>query len=319
MITLHNITTQPLIGLYGDRKNPKVCKRNFRLIKDLELTDYGKLKEYYGLQEILSHVGSSEISFDDGLKELIINTEEEVQKTNLGSKKPKIYDVDDAIMYKGQVLQLKQIDKNVSPLSLLFGSPFEYVSYHDSYDRIGYYPRSRLLVGPDIFTIKHLLSHCTTSGLNAYTYYCPDAGDITAEFISNALKMYQEQVVRQLGSFTGELTDENLSKIFHLNMQEKMGLIEQQYSEIIDYLSEHDSFVWGSIPPIHHTSKFGKHYYTEQDIMYKSSHGKTIRDRSNKYNMIRLLSEYVTLEEAENGLLEEQGPKKAKVLDRFIK
>ena len=255
---------------------------------------------------------------DNTYYESIEETEQKLEISNSKGREAKVYDVDDAIMYNGQIIMLEKVDKNVHPLTLLFGSPFEYGGYKDSYERIGYYPRKHLLVGPNIFTLKHLLSHCNANGRNAYNMYCSEAGDITCEAILNALKMYQDQVIRQLDSYDGELTDENLSNIFSLNKEKKLELIDKQYTEVIDYLCEQECFVWGSVPLSPNTLAFGK-TSTEQEVMYKSAHGKNPKDFSNKWRMMQLLSEYVTLEEAENGLLEEQGTSKKKVIDRFVK
>ena len=180
---------------------------------------------------------------------------------------------------------LREIDENVSPYVLLYGSPFEHYG-ENTWDRIGYQPKKNIFVTKNIAELKDLLSHCTLSGKNAYSLYYPYI-DGHVEQLQKALKLYEEQIVRQIKSTGRRIEDIDLKKIFNLYSNEKQTLIEEQYREIAEYLSSKDVYVWGEESMYRDYDSYNRP--PEARLIYNSFRKKNFNARFNKQLLINTI------------------------------
>lgn len=148
----------------------------------------------------------------------------------------------------------------------------------------------------NITFLRHLLSHTTFDGENAINLL-HHIGNKKIERVLNALKLYEEQVLRQANE-----TDVNL---FYLDKNEKRKIVYDQFEDYIEYFLSHSdeyNFIWGNI--------------NKATIMYlngclSSSAYNAISEKIKKI-LIETFTNYLTLEELENGVIENH------TLDRFI-
>ena len=315
MIKLSDISTQYLLGLESRNKSHSICKRNYVLVKKNHLTDFQKLVDYIDLQQILLQIGENDLSFDDGLSKEIERVKQITNELNKRGVKPELYETHDAIMVGDRVLMLREADESVDPYHLLYGSPFEHYG-EETFDKIGYYPRKGVFVTKNIALLKDLLSHCHLNGKNAYQAYLRDYNiEFHINGIQRALDLYEDQILRQIISSGEDINEIDLSKIFRLNQEEKRSLVSEQYSEIAEYLSEQESYVWGISPIIRHFGSADK--TPEARLIYNSFRKNTPDARFNRELLTNTIADYITVEEAENGLLKEDKSKR-KVIERFV-
>ena len=313
MIKLKDISTKIYLDArFGERKY-FICKNNQKRINRLQLTDLQKLKDYYASQQILSQQSKNEMSFDDDIKLLLDNVSEELMNGSVRDSKPTIYETSDAVIVDDEIVMLRESDKNVSPYVLLYGSPFEH--YEDSWERIGYQPKKKVFVKKNIAELKDLLSHCTLEGDNAYSLYYPYINGHISHVL-RALEMYEEQIIRQIKSTGKRPCEIYMKNIFNVYSDEKQALVREQYHEIADYLSGKDVFVWGEQSL--HKNYDSHNRPPEAKLIYNSSHKNNFNARFNRLLLVNTIANYVSLEEAQKGLMSEDSKTKQKVIDRFV-
>ena len=289
MIKLENVSTLPLVGL-GERPS-KVSRQNKEMIEHFNLTDYKKLKRvYYAFK-----------CYSDSIEEWeskITKTELEVEESNKKGLSPELFQIPTPEEYIIDFEPFSQdlIDKNAYAFDLLYGSPFEIGEPYK------YITRRFKLMPYTVYEIKQMLTHCDAKGLNLLKKYLHIYKDEEVQRILNALCLYQEQLERQCIDWDyGTL---NESELFYSNQMLKMESIKLQIKEIADYLVDKaGEFVWVDS---YHTEK-------EKLQIYKAAYKKDNNDIIKQKRLIEMLSNYVTLEEAKEGLV------RTKSLDRFIK
>lgn len=148
----------------------------------------------------------------------------------------------------------------------------------------------------NIVFLRSLLSHTTFNGENALKLlYRIGNREIKKSLI--ALTLYEEQVLRQ-----AKETDVNL---FYLDKNKKRKIVYDQFEDYIKYflnLSDEYNFIWGNInkATIYHLTGC------------LASSGYNAVSEKIKEILIETLTNYMTLEELENGAVENH------TLDRFM-
>ena len=285
MIGLKNISTLPIIGGGKYKKSTDISSNNAKLLKTYHITDYEKLKAFY------EHSGkyadfSYQLDESDDLARLISSMEGCLRLPDKKKNTPDVY-VDCHSDHMKQLLDVDAIDSNVSCRRLLYGTPFEFGTNKQCYDRYGY-KRVKTKLPSDIYTLRQLLTHCSTGGVNLLT---KDYGLSKKQSyrITNALKLYAEQIGRQLECNFDVIGTEKEKKLFYLDKDEKYELLEEQYKYISEYLAYHYPYVWC-------TSSSSK----ERAAILYSGRSDTQEAIHDKEVILDTLSDYVSIKEAEN-------------------
>lgn len=157
------------------------------------------------------------------------------------------------------------------------------------------------LRGKTIAEIKEDLAHitpdgrCYISGSNS-TYR--NIGSAELPRIVTAIEMFQDQIERQ-----AQLTDDRTKNLFDLDRDKKIEIVEQSYTDIIDYLvcNTQARLIWGQLSD------------TQKKKYISSTINNNKPDRETRANIISYVSDYTTLPE-----LEKVANHDLKVLKRFI-
>ena len=314
MINLGNVSTRIFIDYPFHGKKYFICKRNVKLINRFGLSDLQKLKDYFDNQSILVQRGLNDMSFDDEIKLLLSDSQEELTQINKTDITPEVYETSDSVLVGDEIVMLRQIDQNVSPYVLLYGSPFEHYG-KDEWDKIGYQPKKIIFITKNIADLKDLLSHCTLKGQNAYSLYYPFIGGHASQ-IQKALRMYEDQIIRQIKSTGKNSEDIDIKNAFNFYRKEKEELVAEQYYEIAEYLSNRRVFVWGEHPYYHNYNPHDR--APEAKLIYDSYRKNNYDARFNRQLLIHTIANYVSIEEASDGLMNKDSKSKKKVIDRFV-
>lgn len=152
-----------------------------------------------------------------------------------------------------------------------------------------------------IYEAKHLLSrvkfnNSSTVYENALIAKLRYFGNGDIIKIRDAINFYEEQVLRQAGE-----TDELERNLFTLNADIKREIVSDDYSSIVDYFIDNAELcVWGALNK------------SSKEKLIRSKHLKSGESIKIRNNLTSIVSNYVTLQEANEGLV------KQKTLDRFI-
>lgn len=148
----------------------------------------------------------------------------------------------------------------------------------------------------NITFLRYLLSHTTLNGENALKLLYR-IGNREIKKALNALNLYEEQVLRQ-----AKETDGNL---FYLDKNKKREIVYEQFEDYIEYFLSHSdeyNFIWGNI--------------TKTTVALLNgcltSRGYIAVSEKIKEKLINIFTNYITLEELENGVIENH------TLDRFM-
>lgn len=297
MIKLENISTLDITGFGTNTRSEDISRRNVKVIQEFKLEDYEQLKNYLLQQKMLAKQGKqTNICFSDGLEKRIKQTEEKINVQDW-SVKPHIYEPEDIISLS-EIGDRNVIDNNTPGRVLLYAPPVRDFYHKDKLN-------GQIAKSINIHQIRQLLSHCNTNGINSYLSYVFDDADINMHknevvLILNALKQYDLQLLRQYEENKATLKPEDLPNLMFLNKDNKLKLIRKQYLEIADYLEKFDYFVWGAD---------SKGY--DKDLIWNSAHKHDLKNVHIRNEFMNIISDYVTLEEAEKGLV------KTKAIDRF--
>lgn len=157
---------------------------------------------------------------------------------------------------------------------------------------------SRKLEDYDIASIKHMLSHVDSKGNNSVTKLRGIGGN-SARKIYEAVEFYDAQIERQ----RREASDENVN-LFWLNADEKndaLVLGGEPIEESFEYIAKNaEVMVWGYLTPKQKQKIL-------EIIKSDSRYEKVIYNK-----LFEVIANYVTLEEAQKGLI------KTKAINRFI-
>ena len=292
MIELKNISTLSISGLDGSKRSTDVSRTNAGLIRKYDLDDYAKLKDFYNHTGIYADI-TDKMDRKDGVGRIIQSMESLLSSPSRAGLEPELFLTDYSSSLLDPVGNLYDIDKSNLSSVLLYGSPFEYGTDMDCFNRIGYKRKKRGLPN-NIYILKQLLMHCSSNGVNLLKKQSGlSVNEI--EKILKALEIYEEQLKRQYDT-SKDISDN--SKLFYVDKEEKDALIRSQYDDIADYLSSFDHYIWG------------EESEKEAQTIWKSAHRNTKNDLCNKRLLINTISNYVSLEEAKDI--------KTKTLSRFV-
>ena len=160
----------------------------------------------------------------------------------------------------------------------------------------GYIVSFQEIKNKNIAFLRYLLSHTTLDWQNALNLLYR-IGNKEIYKALNALKLYEEQVIRQAGK-----TDLNL---FYLDKIQKRKIVYEQFENYIKYFlsySDNYDFIWGNI-----NKATIRYLNCCLDCNAHNSVSEKIKEI-----LIETFTNYMTLEELENGAIENH------TLDRFI-
>ena len=275
MIKLEHISTNELMkDLFWQMHNQNNAATNaYKIIKKYNIKDFGKLKE------VLEKFGIYNEFLLSFLREII----ERLDKLNLKSKDLQIFTFEN---YEDDCPS--KTDREITGEQLLTANPL--VSSCNK--------REARLKNYDIASIKHMLSHVDSRGNNAITSIW-GIGQNSAQKIYKAVDFYDEQIARQRKEADRE--DINL---FWLNADEKADALilgNEPIEESMEYIAKNaEEMIWGYLT-------LAQKQKILEMIKKDNRYGNIIFNKL--YNAI---ANYVTLEEAEKGLI------KTRAIDRFI-
>lgn len=228
--------------------------------------------------------------------------ESRLEKFNASGRITELYDFDN--------LQLSQVDDNVLNITdernrgriLLCSSPLVLGSGIDSIRKLS------------ITQIKHLMGHVDPNNFKNCLLNLSGMTAKTVLSVNRAVEFYDEQVIRQYME-NPNVGDGNL---FFINSKEKKMLTEEQIRDIAYYMALNaKEFIWGNLT------------LEQKRKLLAISAEKCCRDMNKvQGSLINAISRYTTLEELENGILNEQEVvtvvggvikrEKKRPVDRFI-
>lgn len=147
----------------------------------------------------------------------------------------------------------------------------------------------------NIKKLRFFLQHVTPNGKNSLELF-PRIGNKTINNVIKALDFYEEQIKRQYGErhIIG-------SDLFTLNREAKQNIVEKEIAKYVEYLLSFSyDFIWGKRSA--NTNKL-----LEECLISRNKYAVINRDR-----LIETLTNYMTLEELEDGVIENH------TLDRFM-
>jgi len=221
---------------------------------------------------------------------IIINEiEKRIKKLNNSSKEAPLYEFDS---YQNSGFNediLNQTDKFVIGENLIIHNPLiPHSTFCLELNEISIYTMKSLL---GLYSIERV-----PTGLdNAFTNSIKNFGVERTRLVVESIRFYEEQIIRQ-----ANLYPDDGRNLFFIDFVEKMQMVDEQLDEIINYLVNNDHFVWGSISPQQ------RKYLLECNIR-KMEKLRLVREK-----LIRMICNYVTIEETKSGLV------KTRTLDRFI-
>lgn len=256
------------------------------------LSQKSGVDNYKQLSDLITNGNTQFYKFKDYLNE----TKRNMEKANKLGKEPIIYSITqyrNLDLSDSQIKALEDTDKKTSSANLLcFSQLAEYSA-----------KRSRM-ANFSISELKHLLSHCVVNhdvvyGQNALIHHVRNIGERNAEKILKAIKIYEEQIFRQLA----ESDTLNLEHgLFYQDYYKKNLLVQYNIDEIVEFILDNDKeFIWGKMSDIQKRNL--------AQCLNSSSSKKAIKLRTDFVNMF---TNYTTLEDYEHEKIKE------KTLQRFI-
>lgn len=286
MLSLATVSTRGLLAIAESKRYANKYQQVYEL-----LIRY-KIYNYQNLQDMLT-TGLLQAYSEDVIRYLstqLSAIETRIKNVNESNRKIDIYTFDKCIIGGLDEETINITDSSTKGIALLLKG---IVNYN--------YNHSTALDNLSIAQIKDYLGHLTEgknrgleNELNRYAFGF--SRDKTARVVE-AINFYDEQILRQ----ASETTERGID-LFSLNKREKEIIIASQIKEIAGYFIEHAvNCVWGPLTDAM-SQKLEESVYPTEDCIKLE-----IRKR-----LIEIVSNYVTLEEAKNGLV------KRRVLDRFI-
>jgi len=267
MINLENITTRGILP------------------KESGIENY---KQLYDLIDVNNELQSY---MDD-----LIKTEYNMARANKLGKEPIIYAT---TQYKSldlpeeKIKLLEDTDKKTSAINLLCLNPLS--EYSTKRNKLGAF---------SISEIKHLLGHCVVShdviyGQNALIHYIRNIGEKNVEEIANAVKIYENQVFRQLQD-TDNLELEH--GLFYKDYYEKNLLVQYNLDEIVKFILDNNkTFIWGKMSDVQ-----------KRNLVASMNSNTTKKGIKLKTDFINMITNYTTLDDYKNDIIKE------KTLQKFI-
>jgi len=286
MIKLENISINDLYMVVYTKsvRNYEEFDKYYRSLIDIQITDFQQLSDLIDMR----HPDFNNEFFINYLS----NIKRRIEISNNVKHEPELYisDIYEKSGYDKETIELiKEKDNRIMGNELLYTNPFINASVIG--DRLGYFSISQ---------IRYLLEHCVVTGKNAF-HSEHNIGIVTVNKVYNAMKMYEEQIIRQLK----ENNDYIANNIFYYDYSEKLLLVLEQLNDIFEYLIENaNECVWGNLTD-----------YQKWEMQY----GKLKKyinnplENTNLTKFVNYIANYTTLSELEKGLV------KTKILDRFIK
>lgn len=305
MLRLEDITTYPFVYFsYLKLVLSEYEIAGLKLISDEELTDYQKLQDY------LESCSPNTLGYDF-LKKQLDSVIERAEENNSKGKNPEIYRVKG--YYRNE--HLAKTDKVIDGSRLITYNPL-----------VGINKTTMLLRSRSIEEIKQLISHTTPEGKNALEFMLTGVGKVKLQEIQFALNFYEEQVKRQYEYY--QYKSENM---FDKGLLAKIMVLTNSQTtlhEIIRYIIENKpELVWGKlsdlqIEKLQKFLAFSKSDLETANSLIDSRLNGTQSplfanlketDYFNEYvNFICMLADYITLKEAQEGLV------RTRTIERFI-
>ena len=245
----------------------------YKIVRKYYIKDFEKLKEVLEQPDV----------YNEYLLDYLQAVTIRLDKLNSKDKNLKVFTLRDYEDYFPS-----KTDREITGDELLISNPLV----------LGCNSFNRKLEDYDIASIKHMLSHIDSKGNNALTRLRGISIN-SAQKIYEAVKFYDAQIERQ----KREASDEDVN-LFWLNFDEKNDALilgSEPIEESFEYIAKNaEEMIWGYLTP-----------QQRQKILEMIKNDN--RYESIIYNkLFEAIVNYVTLEEAENGLI------KTKAINRFI-
>lgn len=275
MIKLEHISINELMkDLFWQMHNQNnAATEAYKIIKKYNVKDFGKLKE------ILEEHGIN----NDYLSTALSRITKKLAQLNSKNNDLQIFNFEN---YEDEYP--RKTDREITGEQLLISNPLV--------------PSCNILEtrleSLDIASIKHLLSHIDSRGNNAITNI-RGIGKNSAQAIYKAVEFYDAQIARQSKGI-----DNKEINLFWLNADEKADALilgNEPIEESMEYIAKNaEEMIWGYLT-------LAQKQKILEMIKKDNRYGNIIFNKL--YNAI---ANYVTLEEAEKGLI------KTRAIDRFI-
>ena len=275
MIKLEHISTNELMkDLFWQMHNQNNAATNaYKIIKKYNIKDFGKLKE------VLEKHGIN----NDYLQVVLSRMTKKLDQFNSKNMDLQIFSFEN---YEDE--KTSKTDREITGEQLLISNPLV--------------PSCNILEARlenfDIASIKHMLSHIDSKGNNVITSI-RGIGKTSAQAIYKAVEFYDAQIARQ-----SKETDNKEANLFWLNADEKADALilgNEPIEESMEYIAKNaEEMIWGYLT-------LAQKQKILEMIKKDNRYGNIIFNKL--YNAI---ANYVTLEEAEKGLI------KTRAIDRFI-
>ena len=284
MIKLENVSTIYLME-YLERRNlsSQIYKYIYELFDKYDVRNYQKLKDL---------LENRDVFFNDMFISEYLNCELDkvicrVRDANLLGKEPDIYTFDNYNDFDIDRRTLDITDSQNNGDILLYKNPINLLSC-----------RKRYLGNYSISLIKYYLGHLTAYGLdNLFITHVHSFGHSSTMQVVKSIKFYEEQVLRQMIE-----TNKREINLFTLNRSEKEKIVEEEFSDIVEYIVENASeCIWGEL------TVSQKRRMLESTVSLRKEEQLKVRKC-----LIDMISNYTTLGELEQGVI------KKRILDRFI-
>lgn len=241
---------------------------------------------YYGIdncQQLLEYIASGDAIFQKRVFQGIVNDAERlVEKLNKQGVEP-IYYKEDLGDYKDFKPLFDKTDRQLDCNVLPFYGPSV---VRDCYFRLSPY---------NIKLAKSLLSKVGLSGQNAFCEAVDSFGPNKAQRLGNLMSFYDEQLMRIAISL--DAPEDFYENLFYKDSDSKRQIVSSIYQDIILYLLEQGSFI-SKINP---------------NVLFRSLNPTCEKDLIVRNRIIRIISNYCTLEELENPNIIKDG-----TLNRFV-
>lgn len=208
-----------------------------------------------------------------------------INKSRMIDRKPQIYNCSTIQNINSKDLEITEKETFVTDLILLN------IIFTNYSCRVTFNDLEKL----NIKSLRFFLEHVIPDGKNSLKLF-PRIGDDATHKVLNALYLYEEQIKRQYNAKHPEGTN-----LFNLNKDIKQTIVEIELAQYIEYfLSFSYDFIWG------------KRSATTNKQLEKCLISEEKYTINNRKRLISILTNYMTLEELENGAIENG------TLDRFM-
>lgn len=280
MITLKDITLKLFIQ-DGLKSSQKEQREDVQLLMDFGINNCADLYE---------HIKSGDSRFQKPIFLRIVSLSlDNLRKIGISKKEPAIYTFDNYDRFPTLKKVLEKSDSHVSCEELPIFTPIE----------LNHRALKIRVEDINIARARELLGLIAPDTRNALVNLLPNLNGERLKDIANGIKFYEEQIIRIVESCPTIINYNGI--IFYKDAEKKRQIIEPILEDVILYISSlGEDFIWGRLSDKSKAKLLSS-------VKRKSDMQKTIIE-----SFISLITNYVTLQEMEEGIIE------SGVLKRFV-